>query len=64
MTLKTDPRIEKPDEFYKTLANLHNGKTAEESLLINSKLIMLLANHIGDHAVLMDALAVVDNQTE
>lgn len=54
--LKTEPRIERPDEFYKGLAQLHEGKSAEESLLINSKLILLLANHIGEHGVLMEAI--------
>lgn len=57
--LKTEPRIEKPDEFYKALAQLHEGKSAEESLLINSKLILLLANHIGDHKTLMQAIQCV-----
>jgi len=57
--LKTTPRIEKPDEFYKALADLHEGKSAEESLLINSKLILLLANHIGEHEVLMAAIKAV-----
>jgi hypothetical protein len=61
--LKTNPRIENPDEFYKALADLHEGKSAEESLLINSKLILLLANHIGEHEVLMAAIkAVISEQ--
>ena len=61
--LKTAPRLERPDEFYTALAHLHQDKSAEESLLINSKLILLLANHIGDHEILMEAIKrVQDNQ--
>ncbi|MDQ4077902.1 MAG: DUF2783 domain-containing protein [Chloroflexota bacterium] len=54
--LKTDPRIQAPDLFYKALAQLHDGLSAEDSLRVNSKLILLLANHIGDHEVLMEAI--------
>ena len=54
--LKTAPRIERPDEFYRALAQLHDGLSVEESLLVNWRLILLLANHVGDHDVLMEAL--------
>jgi hypothetical protein len=32
--------------------------TDEESAALNSRLVLILANHIGDHAVLQDALAL------
>ncbi len=54
--LLTAPRIEKPGEFYCALAALHEGLDAEASLVVNAKLILFLANHIGDHDVLMDAI--------
>jgi hypothetical protein len=57
--LKTDPRIPNPDTFYIALADLHKDVSLEESLVINAKLVFLLANHIGDQAVLMEAIEAV-----
>ncbi len=54
--LKTEPNTDRADEFYKALASLHEGKDVEQSLLINSKLILTLANHIGNHQVLKEAI--------
>ena len=41
----------------KTLVGLHRNLTPEQSQLVNSKLILLLANHIGDRVVLDQAIA-------
>ncbi len=57
--LRTEPRIPDPDAFYKALADLHEHVSPEESLLLNAKLVFVLANHIGDKTVLMEALAAV-----
>ncbi len=57
--LRTEPRLQEPDLFYKSLAQLHAGLTPEESLLVNSKLLLVLANHIGDHQVLLQAIDLV-----
>jgi len=54
--LHTDPRIEDPDDFYARLIALHSGLTAEQSQNLNSKLVLLMANHIGDRAVLDEML--------
>jgi hypothetical protein len=56
--LKTDPNIEAPDDFYAALAELHRGLDPEESAKANARLILLLANHIGDSKVLAEALAL------
>lgn len=58
--LHTEPRIPNPDAFYKALADLHEDVSLEESMLINAKLVFLLANHIGDQAVLMEAIEAVN----
>ena len=55
--LRTDLQIADPDGFYEDLIALHGGLTDEQSALVNAKLILLLANHIGDMAVLREALA-------
>jgi len=56
--LLTDPNIYAPDDFYAALAELHRGLDAEESAKVNAKLILLLANHIGDGKVLAEALTL------
>lgn len=56
-TLNTDPNIAAPDDFYDELIALHRGLSDEESALVNAKLVLLLANHIGDADVLRAAMA-------
>jgi hypothetical protein len=56
MTLNIEPNIASPDEFYQALLDAHRGLTTEESQGLNARLILLLANHIGDPGVLRDAL--------
>ena len=45
------------DQFYEQLIHSHRGLSDEQSRLVNARLILLLANHIGDLAVLQQALA-------
>jgi len=54
--LNTDINIAAPDEFYEELIELHRGLSDEQSALVNAKLILLLANHIGGAAVLREAM--------
>lgn len=54
--LNIEPNLAAPDDFYEALLEMHRDLTPEESRLANAKLILLLANHIGDAAVLADAL--------
>lgn len=56
--LNVEPQLARPDDFYQALLELHQGLTDEESRLANAKLILLLANHIGDQAVLDEALRI------
>jgi hypothetical protein len=46
-----------PDDFYEALVDLHRDLTPEQSRLVNAKLILLLAYHVGDFAVLRQAMA-------
>jgi hypothetical protein len=55
--LNTEPNLQAPDEFYNELIALHHGLTDEQSALVNARLVLLLANHIGDTAVLRAAMA-------
>jgi len=45
------------DDFYQALIDSHRGLDDEQSRLVNARLILLLANHIGDPRVLGEALA-------
>ena len=56
--LLTEPRITDPDGFYAALMAAHEGLDAAQSRKLDAKLVLLLANHIGDAAVLMEALAI------
>jgi hypothetical protein len=56
-TLNTAPNLPAPDDFYQELIAAHRGLTEAQSSLVNAKLILLLANHIGDPAVLAAAMA-------
>ena len=55
--LNTDPNLPAPDDFYQELIALHRDLSEGESALVNAKLVLLLANHIGDPEVLAAAMA-------
>lgn len=57
MNLVTSPNIAAPDDFYEALIEMHRGLDDAQSALVNAKLILLLANHIGDAGVLRAAMA-------
>ena len=57
-TLNTQLNIPQPDDFYHELVELHRDLNDEQSRQVNAKLILLLANHIGDPAVLREATEI------
>jgi len=46
------------DDFYDALIAAHRGLADEQSELLQARLLLLLANHIGDLAVLREAIAL------
>ena len=46
-----------PDDFYEALIDMHRGLDDQQSELVNAKLILLLAHHIGDLDMLRTAMA-------
>lgn len=56
MRLNTEPNIARPDDFYEALIDTHRDLTAEQSQMVNAKLILLLSNQIGDLEVLKEAM--------
>jgi len=54
--LNLTPNIDGADDFYAELLATHEGLSNADSQALNARLILLLANHIGDRAVLSGAL--------
>jgi hypothetical protein len=44
------------DDFYEALIDMHRDLSDEQSAMVNARLILLLANHIGDISVLREAM--------
>lgn len=59
MTVILTPNIPDPDGFYDELLAAHEGLSKTESDALNARLILTLANHIGDREVLRAAIAAV-----
>lgn len=55
--LRTDPNLTDPDGFYEALVTAQEGLTPEAAEQMKARLILLLANHIGDDTVLREAIA-------
>ncbi len=54
--LNIEANLSNADEFYEALIDAHRDLTLEKSHQMNAKLVLLLANHIGDLDVLKDAI--------
>jgi len=57
MALNTQPNMARPDDFYQALIDAHAGLSEQESAALNARLILLLANQIGDLDTLKAAIA-------
>ncbi|MDP3812013.1 MAG: DUF2783 domain-containing protein [Hydrogenophaga sp.] len=55
--MKTNPHFQDADAFYEQLLDAHTGLAREDSELLNARLILLLANQIGDTSVLKACIA-------
>ncbi|MDO9710911.1 DUF2783 domain-containing protein [Paracraurococcus lichenis] len=56
MSLATEPRLADPDGFYAALMEAHRDLDEARSRQLDAALVLLLANHIGDAAVLAEAI--------
>ncbi len=54
--LNVEPNFDDADAFYAALIDAHRDLSDADSTLLNARLVLLLANHIGNGAVLRDAL--------
>ena len=55
MELITTPHLDAPDDFYEALIEAHQDLSTEESHAFNARLVLVLANHIGQLTVLRQA---------
>ncbi|MCX7382914.1 MAG: DUF2783 domain-containing protein [Alphaproteobacteria bacterium] len=58
MTLRTESRFADPDAAYRLLVEAHRTIDPAQSAALDAALVLLLANHIGDHAVFAEAIAI------
>ena len=74
MSLNTQPNLREPgkryfqayspgDDFYEALIDTHRDLSDDQSAMVNARLILLLANHIGDISVLREALQIAREDT-
>lgn len=56
MTLDLEPNLSDPDGFYEALLKAHEGLSDKESVQLNARLVLVLANQIGDPATLAAAI--------
>jgi hypothetical protein len=58
MKLVTGPNLADHDGFYAELLATHRGLDAAASAALNARLVLILANHIGDREALGAAIAL------
>lgn len=56
--LNLEPNLTDPDAFYEALTDVHRRCTPETSERINARLVLLLANHVGDVEMLREAIEI------
>ncbi len=56
--LDTQSRFANPDAAFRALVEAHRGLSESESAALNARLLLILANHIGDQEVLEQAIGL------
>jgi hypothetical protein len=62
--LLTESRLADPDQTYRALIKAHRGLSDEDSAALNSRLVLILANHVGEHSVVQEAIALAKQSME
>ena len=58
MSLILEPNVGNADDMYQAIIDMHQGLSDEQSARVNAKMILLLANHIGDVDVVQEAAGI------
>ena len=56
--LITASRFSDPDTAYRLLVDARRGLTVQQAAALDARLVLILANHIGDAEVLEEAIAL------
>jgi hypothetical protein len=62
MPLSTSSNFARPDDAFRAIVEAHRGLTDEQSADLDAALVLILANHIGDIAVLSEAIALASRR--
>jgi len=63
MPLQRNPNLADADGFYEELVNAQRDLNDAQAERLLAKLVLILANHIGDQAVLSEAIALATSNT-
>ncbi len=64
MPLKREPNLGDFDALYAAIIEAHSDLSESESKALNARLVLLLANHIGDEAVVREAIKLARQSIE
>lgn len=62
--LETRSRFPDPDRAFRLLIEARRGMSPEEAAALDARLVLLLANHIGDEGVLREAVNAAKSALE
>jgi hypothetical protein len=63
MPLNRQPNIADPDDFYRELVDSQRGLSDAQAEMLSTKLVLILANHVGDRELLREAIALARDNT-
>ncbi len=63
MPLNRQPNIADADGFYQELIESQRELSDEQAEMLTTKLVLILANHVGDREVLREAIALARDNT-
>ena len=64
MPLNRQPNIADPDAFYRELIESQRELSDDQAEMMTTKLVLILANHVGDRGVLSEAIALARDNTQ
>jgi hypothetical protein len=59
--LEVENRFTDPDAAFRLLVEAHRGLSEVDSAAMNARLVLILANHIGEAGVLVEAIGLALN---
>jgi hypothetical protein len=63
MPLNRQPNIADPDDFYRELIESQRGLTDAQAEMLVAKLVLILANQVGDRELLREAMLLARDNT-